>query len=120
MRYVLLVHFDPTILGALPAAERREVDRRSLAENDALARSGHLVHAEAIQEGSSARLVRVRDSRAAVTDGPYIETKEQMAGFVMLEARDLNEAIAIAARDYFAEIGTIEIRPIYEVADPDA
>lgn len=118
MRYVLLVHFDPTILGALPAAERREVDRRSLAENDALARSGHLVHAEAIQEGSSARLVRVRDSRAAVTDGPYIETKEQMAGFVLFDARDLNEAIAWQDRDPLCAIGTIEIRPVYDIPTP--
>jgi hypothetical protein len=56
----------------------------------------------------------------STTDGPYMETKEQMAGFVLIEARDMNEAIAIAGRIPLAEIGTIEVRPIYEIPDPDA
>jgi hypothetical protein len=63
-------------------------------------------------------LVRVRDGTMSATDGPYMETKEQMAGFVLIEARDRDEAIAIVALDPLAEIGTIEVRPIYEIPIP--
>ncbi len=118
MRYICLVHFDPELLDNLPTPERQDVDRQTRALDDELRASGHLVHSEAVQGGHSAMLVRVRDGKRAVTDGPYMETKEQMAGFVLLEARDLNEAIAIAARDPLARIGTIEVRPVYDIPIP--
>jgi hypothetical protein len=118
MRFIQLVHFDPAILDNMPLAEKQDIDRRALAKNAELAASGHLVHTEAVQGGDSAVLVRVRDGKVAVTDGPYIETKEQMAGFVLIEARDLAEALAIAGEDPLAEIGTIEVRPIYEIPLP--
>lgn len=115
MRYICLVHFEHEKLTSLPEAERREIDRRSLAYDEDLKARGHLVHAEAIEGGDSAVLVRVRNGTATSTDGPFIETKEQMAGFVLVEARDMNEAIQLAAGIPLAEIGTIEVRPIYTV-----
>jgi hypothetical protein len=118
MRYIAIVHFDPAILNNLPLAARQDVDRQTMALNREMSEAGILVHAEAIQEGHTARLVRVRNGRTLVTDGPYIETKEQMAGFVLFEARDLNEAIAWQDRDPLAGIGTIELRPIYEIPTP--
>jgi hypothetical protein len=115
MRYMCLMHFDPAILDNMPPAERQAFERRVAASDDALRASGQLVHAEAVQGGHSATLVRVRNGRSAVTDGPYMETKEQMGGFILIEARDLNEAIALAERDPMAEIGTVEVRPIYVI-----
>ena len=115
MRYICLVHFEPEKLTGLPEAERREFDRRSLAYDEDLKVRGHLVHAEAIEGGDSAVLVRVRNGKAATTDGPFIETKEQMAGFVLIEARDMTEAVQLAAHIPLAELGTIEVRPVYIV-----
>jgi hypothetical protein len=120
MRYMCLVHFDPTILDTMPQEERWAFDRRTAAADDVLREKSQLVHTQAIQGGNSAKLVRVRNGKASVTDGPYIETKEQMAGFILIDVRDLNEAIAICGRDPMAEIGTVEIRPIYEIPTPPA
>ena len=118
MRYVFLFHGDPAVLDSMPEKERWAFERRVRAADDALKQTGQLIHAQAVQGGHSARLVRVRNHKASITDGPYIETKEQMGGFMLIEARDLNEAIAIAGRDPMAEIGTVEIRPIYEIPTP--
>ncbi len=118
MRFIQLVHFEPSKLDDLPLEQKQEIDRQALAKNAELAASGHLVHTEAVQGGDSAVLVRVRHGKVSVTDGPYIETKEQMAGFVLIEARDMAEAVAIAGEDPLATIGTIEVRPIFEIPTP--
>ena len=118
MRFIQLVHFEAAILDAMPLEEKQEIDRRALAKNAELEASGHLVHTEAVEGGDHAVLVRVRNGKVSVTDGPYIETKEQMAGFVLIEARDLAEAVAIAGDDPLAAIGTIEVRPIFEMPSP--
>jgi hypothetical protein len=118
MRYLCLVHFEGSKLDNMAEAERREFDRRSLNYDKELMARGHYVHAEALQGGDSAVLVRVRDGRMAQTDGPYMETKEQLAGFILVEARDMNEAIGIAAGIPLAELGTIEVRPIYIIPTP--
>lgn len=120
MRYMCLVHFDPAILDTMPQKERWAFDRETAAADDALREKGQLVHAQAIQGGHSAKLVRVRNGRTSVTDGPYIETKEQMGGFILIDVRDLNEAIAICGKDPMAQIGTVEIRPIHEIPTPPA
>lgn len=118
MKYVCLVHFEPSELTSKPFEERQEVDRRSMAYDDELKAAGHLIVAQAIEGPESAVLVRVRDGKMSATDGPFIETKEQMAGFLLIEARDMNEAVRIASGVPLAEIGTIEVRPIYEVPVP--
>jgi hypothetical protein len=115
-----LVHFEPsTMINASPAA-RQDLDRRSLAYDDELRRTGHYLASQAIQAPESAVLVRVRDGKMSATDGPYIETKEAMAGFILIEARDMNEAVRLAAGIPLAEIGTIEVRPIFEIPIPPA
>jgi hypothetical protein len=118
MRYMCLVHFEPSKLDNLPLKQKQEVDRRSLGYDEELKAKGHLVIAQAIQGGDSAVLVRVRNGKMSTTDGPYIETKEQMAGFLLMEARDMNEAVRLASAIPLAEIGTIEVRPIYEIPVP--
>ena len=118
MRYICMVHFEPSLLDNAPLAERQDVDRRSMAYDAELKARGQLVIAQAIQGGDSAVLVRVRDGKLSVTDGPYMETKEQMAGFLLIEAADMDEALAIAGKVPLAEIGTIEVRPIYVIPTP--
>ena len=118
MRYICLVHFEPSILDNMPAPERQDFDRRSMAYDRELEAKGNYVIAQAIQGGDSAVLVRQREGRMSTTDGPYMETKEQMAGFILIEARDMNEAVRLAGGIPLAEIGTIEVRPIYEIPTP--
>jgi hypothetical protein len=120
MRYMCLVHFDTSIMENAPLPERQRLDRRSIGYDDELKRKGHYVISQAIQGGDSAVLVRVRDGKMSTTDGPYMETKEQMAGFVLIEARDMDEAVHLASGIPIAEIGTIEVRPIYEIPTPPA
>jgi hypothetical protein len=120
MRYMCLVHFDTSIMKTASTARQQDIDRRSLAYDEQLKAEGHYVISQAIQEGDSAILVRVRNGQMSTTDGPYIETKEQMAGFILIEARDMNEAVRLAAGIPLAEIGTIEVRPIFEVPAPPA
>ena len=117
MRYMCLVHFEPRHLDTMPPAERQAFDRRSMQYDKELEAKGHYVIAEAIQGGDSAVLVRVRDGKMSITDGPYMETKEQMAGFVLIEARDMNEAIRLASGIPLAELGPIEVRPVYQIPD---
>ena len=121
MRYMCLVHFDTTgYVGTTTPEQRQDLDRRSLGYDEELKAKGHYVASEAIEGGDSAVLVRVRQGEMSATDGPYIETKEQMAGFILIEARDMNEAVRLAAGIPIAEIGTIEVRPIYIIPTPPA
>lgn len=120
MKYVCLVHFTPEALSSLSDEEKRTLDARSLAYDEELAASGHLVAAEALQSPDSAVLVKVRAGKVSTTDGPFAETKEQLGGFILIDARDLNEAIRIASGIPIAALGTIEVRPIYEIAAPES
>ncbi len=118
MRYIHLVHLDASNFDRMSVAERQDVDRRALAKNAEFVERGILIHTQAIQDGNSAVLVRVRNGKVSVTDGPYIETKEQMAGFCLIEASDMAEAVAMAGEDPIAEYGTIEVRPVYIIPTP--
>lgn len=119
MRYICLVHFDTAEYDRTTTLEQRQdLDRRSLGYDQELKASGHYIASQAIEGGESAVLVRVRKGEMSTTDGPYIETKEQMAGFVLLEARDMNEAVRLAAGIPLAAIGTIEVRPIFLIPTP--
>jgi hypothetical protein len=85
---------------------------------DAIRKSGHYLAGEALQPVSTATTVRVRNGRTATTDGPFAETKEQLGGFYLIEARDLNDAIQVAARIPSARMGSVEVRPIMEFDRP--
>jgi hypothetical protein len=100
----------------MPAAERQAFDVESLEYDVELKAAGHLLAAEALQSPDSAVLVRVRAGNISTTDGPYAETKEHLGGFILVEARDLNDAIRIASGIPLARLGTIEVRPIYDFA----
>jgi len=117
MRYLCLVHFDAEKLfeQTLDDAGKRQLDIDSLAYDRELEQTGHLIHAQALQGPETAVLVRSRDGSLSATDGPFIETKEQLGGFILIEARDLNEAIRIAGGIPLAKWGTIEVRPIHQI-----
>ena len=111
MRYLVLIHQDEQMLDAMPEAEMSVLNDRHLELNESLLKSGHFIEAEALEPAAATAVVRVRGGKIGVTDGPFAETKEQVAGFYFIEARDLNEAIQVAARIPSAPLGTIEIRP---------
>lgn len=109
MKYLCLVYGEESLMATVD-------DRDCMACAQALEQSGHLIAGEALQPVSTATTVRVRNGAVSVTDGPFAETKEQLAGFYLLEARDLNEALEKAARIPPAQIGSIEVRPIRQLA----
>ena len=115
MRYLCLVYADEQVLNALPQPEVDALIDEMLASNEALAASGHLVLAEALEQVDAATTVRVRNRRLSATDGPFAETHEQLGGFLLIEARDLNEAIQIAGRIPGARLGSVEVRPVIDL-----
>lgn len=119
MRYLCLVHTGPDTFSGLSEADGRQLDRDSLDYDKELQEAGHFIAAEALQGAESAVIVKVRDGRMSTTDGPFAETKEQLGGFILIEARDMNEAIRLAAGIPMARLGTIEVRPVYTIPDPD-
>ncbi len=112
MKYLCLVYSDENTLHSLPDSPE---DSECLAYAVSLADSQHLVAGEALQPVNTAATVRVRNGKVSVTDGPFAETKEQLAGFYLIEARDLNEAIAVAAKIPPARVGSIEVRPVRDL-----
>ena len=112
MRYLCLIFLDEATMDALPPDEMRALNVGHLRLNDELRASGHLVEAEALEPAATAVTVRPRRERTVITDGPFTETKELVAGFYLLEAADLDEAIAIASRFPGARHGAVEIRRV--------
>jgi hypothetical protein len=110
MKYLCLVYAEEERLGEIPDAD-------CVAYDEAIRESGHCIASEALQPVETATTVRVRNGRIGVVDGPFAETKERLAGFYMIEARDLNEAIQIASRIPPAAIGSIEVRPVRPIRE---
>jgi len=108
MKYLCLVYLEEAKLRAV-------ADTECQACGDGFRQNGVLVAAEALQPVDTATTVRVRGGRVSVIDGPFAETKEQLAGFYLLEARDLNDAIQMAAKIPPAREGSIEVRPIRQL-----
>jgi hypothetical protein len=113
MQYMLLIYHDEQ---ALSDTEREECYAESLQLAHELNQSGRYVAASPLHPTSTATSVRVRDGKRLVTDGPFAETREQFAGYFVIEARDLDEALGIAARIPIARLGTVEVRPVIELA----
>lgn len=118
MKYLCLFYDDVAQFDALPKDQLDALPPEYFAVADALSERGRLLGGEALQPASTATLLRVRDGRVSLTDGPYIETKEQLGGFMLIEARDLDEAVAVMSRIPSARMGCIEIRPVMEYERP--
>jgi hypothetical protein len=112
MRYMMLVYLDEN---ALDEEERNDCYHESVALTHDLKASGKYLAAAPLHPTASATSVRVRDGRRMVTDGPFAETREQLGGYYLVEAHDLDEALAIAERIPGARRGTIEVRPVVEL-----
>lgn len=113
MKYMLLIYSDEN---AWAEGERERCFAESTALTHALQASGSYLAASPLQPVATATSVRVRDGRRTVTDGPFAETREQLGGYFLIDARDLNEAIDIAGRIPAARKGTVEVRPVVELA----
>ena len=105
MKYLCLVYGEESQIATMDDMKCLEFDR-------SIRDSGHCVASEALESVETATTVRVRNGRVSISDGPFAETKEQLAGFYMIEASDLDEAISIASKIPPAEVGSIEVRPI--------
>jgi hypothetical protein len=111
MKYVCLGYIDHTRWASLPEAERNALIDSCFSYDDELRRAGHFAGGEALQEAGTAATLRFRDGQVTVTDGPFAETREQIGGILVLEARDLNEAIRLMSRHPGVRVGPFEIRP---------
>lgn len=119
MKYLCLIYLNESELDAIPQGEMDALNTRHLDLNEDLRRTGHLLEAQALQPGRASSLVRVRNGKTIVTDGPFTESKELVAGFYLIEARDQDEANQIAARIPSAPLGTVEVRPVRTLVLPD-
>ena len=114
MKYLCLAYEEERKLNELTASEWQALRRETLEYVESLRASGHLLDARPLRSASTAATLRVRDGRLVVMDGPFSETKEQLGGYFLLEASDLEEAIGMAARWPSARLGSIEVRPVDE------
>ena len=112
MKYLCLIYDDEARMSSMPQDAADGFTQEYFSFTDAIRQSGHYLGGEALQPVSTATTVRVRNGRTSTTDGPFAETKEQLGGFYLIEARDLNEAIQVAARIPSARLGSIEVRPV--------
>jgi hypothetical protein len=114
MKYLCLVYHEETAVDALPAREYDAIVNEVLAYREDLRQSGHYIASSPLQPVQTATTIRVRGGKVSITDGPFAETREQLGGFYLIEARDLNEAIRLASKMPPARIGSVEVRPLMD------
>jgi hypothetical protein len=114
MRYLCLIYGEEKRLDAMSRGESDAFTGEYVAFTEEIRKSGHFLGGEALQPVQTATTVRVRNGKVSTTDGPFAETKEQLGGFYLISARDLNDAIRVASRIPSARVGCVEVRPIRE------
>ncbi len=119
MKYLALVYYNEQKMQSMTQEEWDALNRECIGCVEDLTNSGHFVMGSPLKTTDSASTLRVREGKAVVTDGPFAETKEQLAGFYMLEARDMNEALRLAEKIPPARYGSVEIRPARELNSED-
>ncbi|QIB66192.1 YciI family protein [Kineobactrum salinum] len=115
MKYLAMVYYQEGKMRELSQQEWDVLNRECMACVEGLQQAGHFLAGEALQSTDTATTLRVRDGQVATTDGPFAETREQLAGFYMLEARDMEEAVELASRIPPARYGSVELRPVREL-----
>ncbi len=115
MRYMLLIYDPESAWESMPEAERNELFGEYMAFTESIRESGHLLAGDPLEPTATATTLRVRGGKAVTSDGPFAETREQLGGYYIVEARDLDEALELAARVPSARIGCVEVRPIAEM-----
>lgn len=119
MKYLLLCCHEEKKRDSMSESECVAVMEETMAHCEALKKSGHLVAVEQLEPVQMAMTVQVRNGKLSVTDGPFAETKEQIGGFFLIDARDLNEAIQVASKFPSARFGSLEVRPVKELPGSD-
>ena len=119
MKYLCLLFFDEQKLVALSPNEGRVLAAESQAFDESLLQSGRLLAAEALESIQSATTLRMRNGKLSITDGPFAETNEQIGGFILIEAADLNDAMRVAAGIPVARFGGVEVRPCQDAGPGD-
>jgi len=114
MRFMLLIYLDEN---SLTDTEREECYGKSVALAQDLAKDGKFLATAPLQSTSTATSVRMRDGQRLLTDGPFAETREQLGGYFLVDAKDHDEAVEIASRIPGASFGTVEVRPLIEIGD---
>jgi hypothetical protein len=114
MKFMCLAYEEEGIFHDMSESEWRALRQETLDYVESLREQGRLIDARPLRSATAASTVRVREGQVAVKDGPFAETKEQIGGFFLVEATDLDEALAIAAQWPSARLGTIEVRPVEE------
>lgn len=112
MRYLLLCCHEENKLDSMSKSECDVIMEETVAYSEALKKSGHLIGVEALESVQTAMAVRIRNGKLSVTDGPFAETKEQVGGYFLIEARDVNEAIQVASKVPSVRFGTMEVWPV--------
>ncbi len=115
MKYLCLVYVEEKILNAMPQNERIAISNDAMAYCGELQKQGQLLGASPLHPVETATTVRVRDGKTTTTDGPFAETKEQLGGYLLIDVRDLNDAVRTAAHFPAARFGSVEVRPLKEL-----
>jgi hypothetical protein len=118
MKYLCLIYDDEKAWAKMPKEQTDKLMGEYFAFTDGIRQSGKYVAGEALQPITTATTVRVRNGKISTTDGPFAETKEQLGGFYLIDAKDLNDAIQVAARIPSARFGAIEVRPVVDFSQP--
>ena len=116
MKFLLIVHHDEEAFEKIEKEKRQQLLAESIALTHELHANGQYVSASPLHPAATSVIVRVREGKPFVTDGPFIETREQIAGYVLVDVKDLKDAIGIATRVPGARIGTVEVRPLIEIS----
>ncbi|HTM09483.1 MAG TPA: YciI family protein [Verrucomicrobiae bacterium] len=115
MKYLCLIYQDESVTQKLSKPELETIYDEYLTLTDEIEKSGRLLGRNRLQPTQAALTVRVRNGKVTTTDGPFAETKEQLGGYYLIEARDFNEAVQVASRIPSARLGSIEVRPVWEM-----
>jgi hypothetical protein len=116
MKYMLLIYDDEVVFDKIAKEEQQQILAESVQLTHELHANKQYLSASPLQPAATAAIVRVREGKPFVTDGPFVETREQIAGYFLIHAKDRDEAIGIATQVPCAHIGTIEVRPVVEIS----
>ena len=115
MKFMFTIYHDPKVMDAMPEKEMQALVDSAIEYAEELRRSGHYIVSNALQRTGTARTIRVSAGKTSTTAGPFAETKDQLGGFFLIEAKDMDEACALAARFPPLRVGVIEVRPVREL-----
>jgi hypothetical protein len=115
MKFMFTIYHDENVLDAMPEKEMQALVDSAIEYAEEIRRSGHYIASDALQRTGTARTIRVRAGQVSTTVGPFVETKERLGGFFLIEAKDMDEACAVAARFPPARVAVLEVRPVREL-----